>query len=88
MTPAPAEVPAPAPIESVPPAAAARAAGPGPLPLSNYDELSVPSLRARLRVLSAPQVAALLDYEKATEGRPEVITMFDHRLAKLEQEDG
>ena len=41
------------------------------------------SLRARLRVLDATQVHTLLDYEKAHEGRPAVITMFERRLAKL-----
>ena len=67
----------------VPPGA--NAAG---LPLSNYDSLTIPSLRARLRVLSAAQVTALLDYERATQARPAVITMFERRLAKLTQEEG
>ena len=58
------------------------------LPLSNYDSLTIPSLRARLRVLSAAQVTALLDYERATQARPAVITMFERRLAKLTQEEG
>ena len=53
------------------------------LPVSNYDQLSVPSLRARLRVLDADQVQILLDYEKAHETRPAVITMFERRLTKL-----
>jgi hypothetical protein len=59
---------------------------PGALPLSNYDELTIASLRARLRVLSPSQISILLEYEKVTEGRPAVITMFERRLAKLEQE--
>jgi hypothetical protein len=65
--------------------AGADAAG---LPLSNYDSLTIASLRARLRVLSASQVTALLDYERATQARPAVISMFDRRLAKLTQEEG
>ena len=53
------------------------------LPVANYDQLSVASLRARLRVLDAGQVQALLDYEKVHESRPAVITMFERRLSKL-----
>ena len=41
------------------------------------------SLRARLRVLDAGQVQALLDYENVHESRPAVITMFERRLSKL-----
>jgi hypothetical protein len=55
------------------------------LPVPNYDQLSVASLRARLRVLDATQVQVLLDYEKAHEGRPAVITMFERRLTKLSE---
>lgn len=53
-------------------------------PLPNYDELSLPSLRARLRVLDAAQVRALLDYERAHAGRAPVIAMYERRIAKLE----
>ncbi len=53
------------------------------LPLPNYDELSVPSLRARLRNLTAAQVTVLVEYEKAHAARPEVVTMFERRIAKL-----
>jgi hypothetical protein len=53
------------------------------LPVPNYDQLTVASLRARLRVLDAGQVQTLLDYEKAHESRPAVITMFERRLIKL-----
>ena len=59
------------------------AAGAGALPLANYDQLSLASLRARLRVLDAAQVSLLLDYEKAHESRPDVVTMFERRIAKL-----
>jgi hypothetical protein len=79
------------PAAEVPPTpqapAAPEPAQSGGLPLSNYDELTIPSLRARMRVLSAAQVTALLDYEKATQARAAVITMFERRLAKLEQDD-
>jgi hypothetical protein len=85
-TPTVSEAPAPQ-APAVPQAPAAReATGPGALPLSNYDELTIASLRARLRTLSPSQISILLEYEKVTEGRPAVITMFERRLAKLEQE--
>jgi hypothetical protein len=97
--PAPAEVTAeeplpaePAPAEPAPaqPAMQQEAAPTPPatalgedLPVPNYDQLSVASLRARLRVLDAGQVQTLLDYENAHESRPAVITLFERRLIKL-----
>ena len=89
LAPAPAEPAlATAPAEPVLPPAPAESARPAApagddLPVPNYDQLSVASLRARLRVLDAAQVHVLLDYEKAHEGRPAVITMFERRLTKL-----
>jgi hypothetical protein len=53
-------------------------------PLPNYDELSLPSLRARLRNLDVAQVRQLADYERAHAARAEVLTMFERRVAKLE----
>jgi len=55
----------------------------GELPLQNYDDLSIASLRARLRNLSAEQLTQLIDYEKGHAARPDVITMFERRIAKL-----
>ena len=69
---------APAPEASAPVSAAAG------LPVPSYDELSIASLRARLRALDAAQVRDLLDYERAHASRANVITMFERRLAKLE----
>jgi hypothetical protein len=54
------------------------------LPVPNYDDLTLASLRARLRNLDQSQVRTLLDYEKAHAGRPDVLTMFERRIAKLE----
>jgi len=54
------------------------------LPVPNYDDLTLASLRARLRNLDQSQVRMLLDYEKAHAGRPDVLTMFERRIAKLE----
>jgi len=67
------------PPDEVPAAAVAA----GQLPVPNYDDLSVASLRARLRNLSADQISQLIDYEKAHAGRADVITMFERRIAKL-----
>jgi hypothetical protein len=74
------EVPGPAAVSTEAPAAGAA------LPLANYDELTLPSLRARLRTLSAPQVAELLAYEKSHADRGDIVTMFERRIAKLEAE--
>jgi hypothetical protein len=85
---APAEAP---PADAAPAADAAPDQAPADetgLPLSGYDSLTIPSLRARLRVLSASQITTLLDYERAAQARPAVITMFERRLAKLAQEEG
>jgi hypothetical protein len=54
-----------------------------PLPVPNYDDLSVASLRARLRNLDSVQVQVLLAYERAHAARPAVLTMFERRIAKL-----
>jgi hypothetical protein len=63
----------------------AEAAAPQPVaPLPNYDELTIASLRARLRNLNIDQVRELAEYERAHAARPEVITMFERRAAKLE----
>ena len=78
---APAE-PVVAPAE--PAAVAAEPAAAAPLP--NYDELSVASLRARLRNLDVAQVRQLAEYERAHAARADVLTMFERRIAKLEAE--
>ena len=80
---APAAVPEPAaaaePVVAAEPAAAAA-------PLPNYDELSVASLRARLRNLDVAQVRQCAEYERAHAARAEVLTMFERRIARLEAE--
>ncbi|MGH3211205.1 MAG: hypothetical protein ACRDNO_25945 [Trebonia sp.] len=78
-----------APTAAAEPAAAApAAAAPAPeaggaLPLANYDELSVASLRARLRNLSNDDLSQLMTHERANQNRPEVIKMFQNRLIKM-----
>jgi hypothetical protein len=56
------------------------------LPVPNYDGLTVPSLRARLRNLDPAQLRLLIDYEKAHAGRADVLTMFERRITKLEDD--
>jgi len=68
-------------------ARAVETAGQPTAPLPNYDELSVASLRARLRNLDVTQVGQLAEYEKAHAGRADVIAMFERRIAKLEAGD-
>jgi hypothetical protein len=83
-----AEEPAPA-AEETTPAGAEPAPTPADTapPLPNYDELSLASLRARLRNLDVTQVRGLAEYEKAHAGRADVIVMFERRIAKLEAGD-
>ena len=98
--PAAAKVAEPAPAEPVPaeptlaaepaaaevtPTAEPAAVAEADLPVAGYDQLSVASLRARLRVLDVTQVRTLLDYEKAHQNRADMVTMFERRIAKLEQ---
>ena len=71
------------PAEKAAPAAKATPAAP---PLPGYDDLSLPSLRARLRTLDAPAIKAMLAYEKAHARRDDVITMLERRLAKITTE--
>ena len=61
--------------------AAAPATG---VPLPNYDELSIASLRARMRNLDVAQLRQLTEYEKAHAARADVLAMFGRRIAKLE----
>lgn len=54
------------------------------LPLANYDELSLASIRARLRGLDVGQLRVLAEYESKNAERPEVLGMFERRIEKLE----
>jgi hypothetical protein len=65
--------------------AAAGAALDAPLP--NYDELTIASLRARLRNLDVTQLRQLVEYEKAHAARADVMAMFERRIDKLEAGD-
>jgi hypothetical protein len=68
-------------VSTGPEATAATAAA--ALPLANYDELTIASLRARLRNLSAEQLTELIGYEREHANREDVISMFERRITKL-----
>jgi hypothetical protein len=86
VAPEPPAAPAPAAVVAdtapEPQPATAPATG-SALPLANYDELSVASLRARLRNLTNDDLSQLMSYERAHQDRPEVIKMFQNRLIKM-----
>ena len=79
--------PSAAPKQAAEPTAAGPSGG-GTAPLPNYDELTVASLRARMRALDAAGVQALLEYERAHAARDTVVAMYERRLAKLAGEEG
>ena len=58
------------------------------MPWPNYDDLSVASLRARMRGLDPAQLRVLIEHEQASANRENVVTMFERRIAKLELELG
>lgn len=65
----------------------AAASAPAPaaeLPLAGYDDLSLPSIRARLRGLDVSQLRILADYERTHAERADVLGMFERRIDKLE----
>lgn len=67
--------------ETAAPETAAAAAEP---PLPNYDELTIASVRARLRNLSVAQLGELIEYEKTHAARADFIAMYERRIAKVE----
>ncbi len=74
---------------SAPRAAAAssapRAAGGGPAGMADYDELTLPQVRARLRTLTLEQLEELLAYERAHADRPSFTGMLARRAANVRQ---
>lgn len=53
------------------------------LPLDDFDHLTVPQLRGRLRTLELPRLVQLRDYEQAHAHRLPVLTLLDNRIAGL-----
>jgi hypothetical protein len=78
--------PASAVVAPEPAVAAEPAAVVAPEPIPGYADLTIASLRARLRGRSADQVRELLAYETATANRGDVIKLYENRLAKLTTE--
>ena len=57
-----------------------------PEPLEGYDGMTLGALRGRLRSLSEEDLERVLRYEKAHKARPPMVTLVEHRLAKLATE--
>ncbi|MQA16864.1 MAG: lipid droplet-associated protein [Pseudonocardiaceae bacterium] len=58
----------------------ARALSPDPASLPGYDELSLPQLRGKLRMLSLEQLELLLAHEQRHQDRPAFVTMLSNRI--------
>lgn len=56
------------------------------LPIPDFDEVSLGSLRARLRSLSLEDLVVLREWEKAHAHRLPVVTLLDNRIAKVSAE--
>ena len=54
-----------------------------PSALTGYDELSIAQLRGKLRALSLPQLAEILEYEHAHQDRPAFVTLLSNRIATV-----
>jgi hypothetical protein len=49
----------------------------------NYDDLSLPQLRARLRRFSVAELTELLEHERANQNRPSFVGMLTRRIATV-----
>lgn len=58
------------------------------LPIPDFDNVSLGSLRGRLRSLSLEQLVVLREWEQAHAHRLPVITLLDNRIAKVSAEQG
>ena len=65
------------------PEPAAAPQGPAEAPVPGWDELTLGSIRARLRRLSEDDLVALHDWEEAHDARPDVLSMLVNRLSKI-----
>ncbi len=70
------------PVEPASPAKPT-AGGAGPNALPGYADMTIPQLRARLRKLSADDLRALLEWERAHENRPAFVTMLTNRISTV-----
>jgi hypothetical protein len=53
------------------------------LPIPDFDNVSIGSLRARLRSLSLEDLVTLREWEKSHANRLPVVTLLDNRIAKV-----
>ncbi|GAA1234725.1 lipid droplet-associated protein [Prauserella halophila] len=60
--------------------------GSGPAGVTDYDALSLPELRSRLRSFSADELEQLLDHERDNENRPSFTGMLTRRIANVRAE--
>ncbi len=74
------------PEEFSQPAAATGLLSAAELPIEDFDHMSLPQLRGRLRRLDGVQLVQLLNYERAHAGRVGILTMLENRISKLETE--
>lgn len=58
------------------------------LPLEDFDHLTVPQLRGRIRRLELAELVQLRDYEQAHAHRLPVLTLLDNRVAALLADTG
>jgi hypothetical protein len=58
------------------------------LPIQDFDNVSIGSLRARLRSLSLEQLVVLREWERAHADRLPIVTLLDNRIAKVSAEAG
>lgn len=56
---------------------------PAPVGLANYEELTLPQLRARLRRFSLPELEELLTYERTHANRPAFVGMLTRRIGNV-----
>ncbi|MFD2419192.1 lipid droplet-associated protein [Amycolatopsis pigmentata] len=57
----------------------------GPAGLANYDELTLPQLRARLRRFTLEQLEELLAYERSHANRPSFVGMLTRRIGNVQR---
>jgi hypothetical protein len=57
------------------------------LPLPDFDHLTVPQLRGRIRRLELVELVQLRDYEQAHAHRLPVLTLLDNRIATLLEQE-
>ncbi|WP_253827933.1 lipid droplet-associated protein [Prauserella aidingensis] len=58
----------------------------GPAGVSDYDDLSLPELRSRLRSFSSAELEQILEYERGNENRPSFTGMLSRRIANVQAE--